>query len=276
MTTTNPGSVGTAAPSPIVNPSSNNAAGAATLEVSRRTLETIPERTLALLRAIACESAIRATMNLNGYSDEEQQEGWRRLHAASGFQVPLTPTVDISDAAVRSAINEIDSSDEKLFRITAATLNRRFPEQAAFVLGGIGASRGINSVLNVEILLDRLDTLATGTGRESTRERDQAAVATLAGRGLSAPDRARLRMLIQTAKRSNPVNFIPSEREEFDKNYLSRLAELRDWYMEWSEIARAVITRRDYLIRMGLANMKRASAEPEPEVGAPVETGATD
>ncbi len=34
---------------------------------------------------------------------------------------------------------------------------------------------------------------------------------------------------------------------------------LRAWYEDWSETARAVITRRDHLIRLGLAKRKKAA-----------------
>ena len=35
---------------------------------------------------------------------------------------------------------------------------------------------------------------------------------------------------------------------------------LYGWYREWSETARSVITRRDYLIRMGLSKRKSGKA----------------
>lgn len=37
------------------------------------------------------------------------------------------------------------------------------------------------------------------------------------------------------------------------------LLALRAWYLDWSDTARAVISRRDYLIRLGLAQRKKAA-----------------
>ena len=46
----------------------------------------------------------------------------------------------------------------------------------------------------------------------------------------------------------------PSFRDS--PEYLELLFELRDWYVEWSGIARLTIKRRDYLIRLGLATKR--------------------
>jgi hypothetical protein len=43
---------------------------------------------------------------------------------------------------------------------------------------------------------------------------------------------------------------------------LRNLMALRAWYEEWSSIARVVIKRRDYLIRMGLAKRRVLAVEP--------------
>ncbi len=41
-----------------------------------------------------------------------------------------------------------------------------------------------------------------------------------------------------------------------DKAHSEAMMALRHWYEEWSEIARASISRRDYLILLGLAKRK--------------------
>ena len=48
--------------------------------------------------------------------------------------------------------------------------------------------------------------------------------------------------------------------------HAAALLKLHAWYREWSETARSVITRRDYLIRLGLAKRKGRRGEgPAPE-----------
>ncbi len=266
MTTSIPGANGSVSPG-----SDNGSVSSITTEadVSRRTLETYPERALAMLRTLGTDNGIRATMLSYGYSDAEHKEGWRRLHAASGFTNIAEPSTEM-DASVRSAIAELDAMDERIFRITSATLSKRFPAQAQFVLGGIGASRGAAAVINLQLLMDRLDALENDPSRVATRDQDREAVAKLGERGLSKSERSRIRQLIEASQRANPVDLSPSAREEADKQYVANLVALRDWYQEWAEIARALITRRDHLIRLGLASQKRGDTEAPETPAAPV------
>jgi hypothetical protein len=279
MSTSMPGSVATTSPG-TNGASNNNNGGSPPLDamsslppdVSRKTLESTVERAMALLRGIAAEKGIREQMHKYGYSDAHQQEGWRRLAVAAGFHQPLGAQDD-NDANVRNAINELDSSDEQVFRIAAASLSRRFPQHADRLLGGISASRGVASVLNLEILLDRIDKLE----QDASDSQRTAVVTLLSERGLSPAERARLRGLINVAKKSNPVDGSPSAVEERDKQYVANLQALREWYEEWSEIARALFSRRDYLIRLGMAASRRSSKEEEepapPVAPSPVEPG---
>ena len=280
MSMTTPGSVGTTAPANNGSSSNSTTADTAVLtatsssppEVTRKTLEGTVERALSFLRGVAGEKRIREVLHRHGYSDAHQQEGWRRLSVAAGFHQPLGAQDD-NDVAVRTAIAEIDAIDEQVFRITSASVSRRFPAQAEFLLGGIAPGRGAASVLNLEILLDRIDQLETGAGREATSVPDRATVELLTQRGLSVAERARLRELINVAKKSNPVDTNPTAAEARDKQYVANLQALREWYEEWSEIARALFTRRDYLIRLGMASSRRSSAteeEAEAPVAAPI------
>ncbi len=55
-----------------------------------------------------------------------------------------------------------------------------------------------------------------------------------------------------------------AKRAEREKKHVASLVALRAWYEEWSEIARAAIKRRDYLIRVGLAKRKSAKKAGKP------------
>ena len=44
--------------------------------------------------------------------------------------------------------------------------------------------------------------------------------------------------------------------------YPKALGALRVWYVDWSEMARSVVKRKDYLIRLGLAKRKSAKKPP--------------
>jgi hypothetical protein len=243
-------------------------------DVSTRTLDTYPARALNLLKTIASDMAISTAMSSRGYTEADQNEGWSLLHAATLYGHFAGQA--ITEAAGRKAIEEIDAADEAVFRVISATLGRRFPEQGELVLAGIGAVRGAGAVLHMGILLDRLDQLESGQGRDAaTRARDQAALTVLASRRITPDERARLRKLVETAKRVAPTLASPSAREEQERKRIAGLVALRDWFLEWSEIARVVVKRRDVLIRMGLANQRRAVETEEEEAPAPATGGAT-
>jgi hypothetical protein len=181
------------------------------------------------------------------------------------------------DEEARAAIAECDAIDESLFRRAHAALDHHHPEQDKFVFADLTPGRGAQAVLSVGIFLDRIDALESSPDREATREEDQAAVALLAKRNIGPEQRLYLRDLVETAQMAEfPVEFEPAnvtaeEREE-------ALRELRAWYKDWSETARAVIARRDHLILMGLAHRKRPARDGSVEEAADddSEEGAQD
>jgi hypothetical protein len=211
-------------------------------------LENTPARAILFLRAIATDQGIRSAMFCAGYNDLEQAEGWRLVHAASGYSEPESTTNDAADTAVRQAIADLDNWDESGFRRAHAALERLHPEQDAFVFNGLEASRGPTAVLGVAKFLDRLDTLEKGS------EAERAAIATLTQRGITPVVRQQLRELITVAQTANPVQPRPvNPTTEAEQQSLEALFA---WYKDWSETARAVIRRRDQLILLGLAKRK--------------------
>lgn len=217
----------------------------AVLGVNRRVLDEVPARALAFLRAAGTSRAIRRFLGKAGYTESDHREGWDLLHASSGFTSGGPP--ELEDTRVRDAIRALDAWDEDGFRIIRASLGRHFPAQAKFVLEGIAPGVGPASVVAVETLLARLDQLEKG--RPSTAKDDKAAIALLEARGINQKERQKLRDLLVEAKHAQPVE--PSTDEHAD---YAPLAALHTWHLEWSEVARAVVRRRDYLIRLGLAS----------------------
>ena len=59
-----------------------------------------------------------------------------------------------------------------------------FPEQYAYATSNIGPASGVRSVVNMGILLQRLNTMYSGTEREATRKQDREALDVLARRGV--------------------------------------------------------------------------------------------
>ena len=241
--------------------------------VGQQTLERTPMRALQLLRAIGTSLPIRAALYARGYSEADHQEGWQRLHRCSGFV--SRDGAPIIDGDVRDAITELDAWDEPGFKILSATLKRRFPAQHEFLLEGLQPATGAEALLGIRALLDRLDQLEKGTTRKATRKQDNEALALLAERGIGSETRARLRSLLSIAQgAAEPPPLSSDERNAAELAHLETLVALRGWYEEWSEIARATITRRDYLIRLGLANRRSASTTEMEEEETDAEVAA--
>jgi hypothetical protein len=235
-------------------------------DYEKRILAAIPGRALTFLRTAAIKVEIRAALFAAGYSEEEQQNGWQLLEKASGYVPGLLSASD--DATARAALAEVDAWDEPGFSRINAALKRLHPEQHAFVFAGLESARGAGSLLSVSTLLDRLDQLESAPERQATRAADQAAVVTLASRGITPVVRQHLRELIEAARKVAPPVFPPNPSVEArDK----ALAELRAWYGDWAETARAVIHRKDYLVMLGLSQRRRSTRVTGDEVGNDVD-----
>lgn len=194
-------------------------------------------------------------MASRGYTEKDHNEGWRLLHAVSGFVVDDGEPADPTDAVVREAIVALDAWDEDGSRLTRAALGRLHPNASAFVLIGLAPTTGVAAILSVKNLLDRFDALAKEPG-------GKAALETLAQRGITTAERARLRALVKVAESATPVR--PETASDDAAAHLECLRALRVWYEDWSDTARVAVKRRDHLILLGLAKRK------SPKTPAPV------
>lgn len=240
---------------------------------SRQVLEESPGRVLKFLGGVGTSSVIRGTLARLGYGDKDHQEGWNLLHRVSGYKTEI-PEPDL-DREAADAIAQLDTWDEPNFRLARAALSRRFPEQAEFVFKNLEPATGVAAVMSVTMFLDRLDALeGVLAGRDHTDkaklEADAASLKMLLTRGFTADERKRLRRLIKTAemgtKPDEQLDKLAAESEAQAEARLQALVDLRAWYDEWAETARVAIKRRDYLIRLGLAN-RRSGGEDDPEPG---------
>jgi hypothetical protein len=221
--------------------------------VTRETLEQTPQKALQLLMGIGMRPTVRALLAKKGYDKSEHQRGWDLIAKAANRLVDER----VTDEDVRSAAAELDNWDEPNLRLIRAALTRH-PEVRTRVLQGIEPVAGLEAVLNVEKILQRLDAVA------GTAEGDRA-LATLAKRGLDEAERERVAELVTLAKSARATATVTPDD---DDAYEQALLELRDWYSEWAEIARLVVKRRDHLIRLGLAE-RRVGEGAEEDVTNP-------
>ena len=232
-------------------------------------LDETPARALKFLGAASTNRAIRAVLAKRGYTQADHDRGWQLTLEAAGYRRPAPVVLD-SPAAV-SAIAAIDAWDEPNFRVARAALAGDFPEQHAFVFQDLAPQTGVAAVASVTTFLDRLDALENGKDRKATRKTDHAALAKLSSRGIDDAERARMRKLLGTAR--GPSAEVPADAEPVPEAGVDETEQreaklaLRRWYVEWREVARADIKRKDHLIQLGMAERKAPAKRIKMPVG---------
>lgn len=212
--------------------------------VSRETLEDTPRRVTQFLIGLSRRPTAFTLMAEQGFTPADKKQGWTLLLKLGD----LGATEEVKDEAVEAALAELDRWDEKGFRRVAIALYH-FPEAREAVLAGLTPKVGEEAAKGVAVLLGRLERL-----KESKEGR--AAYAMLAKRGISAAELAHLATLVSTVQaHDKPARPSQAAAEEA---YVQALIDLRHWYLEWSEVARLCITRRDHLILLGLASRRMA------------------
>ncbi len=239
-------------------------------------LEETPPRALKFFGAVSKTAEIRAILDQRGYTDAIHERAWELIRLASGWRKAAPPALQQPQAA--KAIAEIDLWDEPHFRIARAALVG-MPKQRAFLFDGLEAQQGAASVTSVGTFMDRLLELESGEDRKATRKADQAALAKLAERGIDAAERKRMSDLLALAT-SSPEPVVPvtpaAKAKAEQRNAEQRQAKIELWLLfhEWSEVAKADITRRDHLILLGLGKRKvKKGPKPANKGGGGGETG---
>jgi hypothetical protein len=217
-----------------------------TADVTRETLEDTPRRVTQFLIGLSRRPTALTLMASHGFTPADKKQGWTLLMKVGD----LDTTEEVKDEEVEQALAALDRWDEKGFRRVAIALYH-FPEVRQTVMTGLTPKIGEEAAKGVAILLGRIERL-----KESKEGR--AAYAMLAKRGIPDSELAHLAKLVAIVQ-ANDKPARPS-RAAADEAYLQALIELRHWYLEWSEVARLVITRRDHLILLGLASRRTTGA----------------
>ncbi len=89
---------------------------------------------------------------------------------------------------------------------------------------------------------------------------DERRLATLERRGVTKDERKRAKQLVQLIETTTAPE-VTSEPPPVDER-MAALTELYAWVQDWTDSARAVITRRDQLIRLGIGKRRARSGAP--------------
>jgi hypothetical protein len=226
-------------------------------------IDVITGRATKFLSAVSQLPAIRAALHQGGYSEGDHGRGWALLLAVLGYQLPPhSAPSQAEQVRQREAASQLDQWDGPAFDRARAALEHRFPEQASYVFANLSAKSGPDSIGAVRTFLDRVGALRAGSdpARSATRTEDAAAAELLAQRRIvDVHEEQRLRALIDDAIR---IAELPLAAEPDPSQRQQTLRELDAWLRDWRETARTLVTRRDYQIRLGLA--ERRSPQPKP------------
>jgi len=250
----------------------STSAAVAVNDVTENTLGGVPARTLKFLEG-AGAPGIRSALAGVGWNATHIDEAWALLTALKATHVVAPPPQGDS---VLEAINACETWQATSFVRARARLTLTFPDQATFLFADITPGKGMEAVLNVATFLARRHTLASGTGRKATRKVDHEALAFLEKTGITKEEIARLGGLVGKAHDVVvPDDTQAEEAKRLGDERLVILRKLYAWLTAWSEIARTVVTRRDQLIRLGLAKRRASSSKasttpvPPPVVASP-------
>jgi hypothetical protein len=198
------------------------------------------------LHAAGTHSPLRVALKAGGYFAADHAEGLRLLNAACPYiEDGFDPT---ADEVSRRAAAELDAwTKTHLMRLKTA-IERLHPHVGALFPERMPA--GAEAILVVAELLERLTKLES--------EPDGAdVIATLARRGLDDGTRRHLAALVRDAQHAQPPP-VPSDDDNAVTNELeAELSALHRWYDDWAGTARAIIPRKDWLIRLGVLERRR-------------------
>ncbi|HEY1954417.1 MAG TPA: hypothetical protein VGH28_02375 [Polyangiaceae bacterium] len=233
------------------------------LTLSRSTADRGVQRAVQFLRTVGTDPAIRTELQKVGFQEDDLKQGWMLvLRASAAPQAPARFTPDAGPVA--DATQKLEAWQSTMFLRAHAALRRLHPEQDAFVFADPVSDGTTTAVVAVSLFLERLDALENSADRKSTRKSDHAALATLARRGVTESERKQATHLVHVIETTAAPEVTSTPAPAPDVK-MAALADVYAWVQDWSDSARAVITRRDHLIRLGIGKRRSRAATVAPQ-----------
>lgn len=221
--------------------------------MARMTYSQKTVRVLKFLEA-SVDPRINPPLAAAGYGNEDVEEGWELLRRAG-----LVRKVQEQPTPVSPRVREdLDRFENYWFPIVSASLKRRFPEIHAKVFQNLHREEGASVAINVSIFLERVRQIPQ-------QQQGAEAIRLLQTRGLTEEVLQEAEQLVADFTAVQPAP--PHDLEELRAEHERAVDAAWQWYLEWSTIARAVVTNRRHLRMLGfLTGSSRASqAEDEEE-----------
>jgi hypothetical protein len=220
---------------------------------SLTTLNETTHRVVALLTGLAASPDLAATLAARGFTQAECDRGLKLLNHALSIPDAVAPSRERAERRENlKAIDELEEFANREFRVVQAALRYEHPEALAQLFAGVEPTKGMGSVVAVEVFLRRFASLPNRVQK------------LLRSRGFTEGKFKHLQDRIKVA-RIMPGDPAPPTPPAASPAREEALLDLRVWYSEWAETARAVIRSRRGLIRLGLAKQRyKKTAVPTP------------
>jgi hypothetical protein len=222
--------------------------------VGDRTLEAAPERLLTFLRGLGKERVASALMSARGWSDQREKEAYEligELRKVGRRVRPLSPQPAVEAFAWCEDFQAIGMVCAR------ALLEPTHPDQAEFLFHDHVPGEGAAAVVNAAVFVDRYRALGKSPERKATRKADLEALELIHLSGTTAETVKELAQQIEAAQSASAsAATTPAELEEDRQADERRRLALRNIYAflnAWTQVARAVVKRRDLQIRLGIA-----------------------
>lgn len=193
------------------------------------------------------DRTVRDALGGHGLADDDLDRGWELLRGLGRARRPAPPPGP-SDAEV---FGPLDAWENRWFVIADAVLAAHHPKVHAWLFRGLRRSRGVQVVVGVGVFVERLHRLEQGVaalGKEAAVAR-----ALLARRGLTQELVAEAEQHLAVVKHGPKLPPLTEPGPTFD----AAEAALWSWYLEWSRIARTVISEPRLLNHLGLGKRGR-------------------
>src|SRR5690606_15129454 len=136
----------------------------------------------------------------------------------------------------------------------------------AFMLDKVTPTSGARSVANLKLIVERREAMRQNPEPVGGEEAAKAAEAALVEYGLDAA------WFAEIAEQVRIASELPADEEghegsaDLDADTIQR-AKIAHyfWHKGWANIARTTITRRDWLIQLGLASRRSSNPSPSPQ-----------
>ncbi len=200
--------------------------------------------------------AIAVALEAFGLTAAELQRGW------SLFGDVVRTKLAVGGAPSPAIVSELDAWENVWFPVVSASLKGRYPDVHAVVFKNLAQSSGLSVVMVVRTLIERLDGLSRPIAEGGVGALATEVLALLASRGLTAAKLDEARVLVERLGTAEPASSVAHEPTSAEQDAAERA--MWAWYLEWSEIARAVITSRRQLRTLGFLKTARGEVIEDP------------